>query len=213
MDKNKTFDIPIVLFIFKRVDKTQLIIKRISEIRPKKIYIIADGPRDITEAEVVNRCRQMIEESIDWECEIIKNYSQNNRGVYENIGEGAKWVFKKEEQAIFLEDDNLPDLSFFDFCKEMLSEYRSDDRILWICGTNYLEEFENKENTSYVFTQHLLPCGWASWSDKFLKYYDGNLNKLDNDGLQKIKSTYKNRSLFIQQSQLMINEKKRIEKN
>ena len=109
-------------------------------------------------------------------------------------------MFQHEDKAIFLEDDNLPEISFFKYCEEMLSLYENDNRVLWICGTNYLESYQPKDGSSYMFTKHLLPCGWASWSDKFLKYYDGELSGLLEPGiLDKVKYSYENKALFKQQ--------------
>lgn len=169
------FDIPIVLFFFKRAQKTVQILKKIAQIKPRKIYLISDGPRNEDEAKLVNECRHLVEGQISWECEVVKNYAETNQGVYNRIAGGALWVFTLEESAIFLEDDNLPELSFFPFCKELLEKYRDDSRILWICGTNYLKQYEPVDGSSYVFTKHMLPCGWASWGDKFTKFYDGKL--------------------------------------
>lgn len=152
------------------------------------------------EHEQCKKCREYVESLITWPCSIIKKYSESNLGVYRNIGEGAKWVFEKEEMAIFLEDDNLPEVSFFDYCKELLNRYRSEERILWVCGTNYLGKYSS--DYSYMFTKHMLPCGWASWSDKFLKYYDGYLEKLNDEKLcSEFKNSYrftgiKGKSLF-----------------
>ncbi|OPB97079.1 hemolytic protein HlpA [Elizabethkingia meningoseptica] len=171
----ENFDIPIVLFTFKRLDKTLEVLEVIAKVKPKKIYILSDQGRNSDEQLIVNKLRKEIELRIDWECELIKNYATENRGVYENIGEGSKWVLNREKWAIFLEDDNLPDISFFYFCKSMLEYYENEKKILWICGTNYLKEYKPNDDASYIFTSHMLPCGWASWSDKFLKYYDGNL--------------------------------------
>lgn len=205
------FNVPVVLFIFKRKEKIKQIIDKIKEVQPKKIYILGDGPRNEEEIEIVNACRKATEASITWECEIIKNYSEKNRGVYENIAEGAKWVFEREKMAIFLEDDNLPEKSFFYFCEELLKKYENDERILWICGTNYLEKFNTPSEESYVFTKHLMPCGWASWGNKFNKFYDGDLRVLDNDLLLKdIKVQYENKSLFRQQLESAMLEKKRM---
>lgn len=193
------FDIPIALYIFKRSEKAILIIRQLSKIRPKRIYLIGDGPRDASEKEIVEKCRRSIETAITWECEIIRNYATINRGVYENIAGGAKWVFERESEAIFLEDDNLPEVSFFDFCKELLARYRNDERVLWICGTNYLEKYDTEDSADYVFTQLMLPCGWASWSHKFLKYYDGNLDLYsDSKVLNKVKAGYRNKKLLAQ---------------
>lgn len=168
------FDIPVVVFLFKRVEKTAMIIDRLAQILPRKVYLIADGPRNAGEEDAVKKCRETVEQHITWPCEIKKNYAQTNRGVFENIAGGAKWVFEREEVAIFLEDDNFPALSFFPFCEEMLRLYKNNPQILWICGSNYLIDYEFKNNASYSFTQNMLPCGWASWANKFNKYYQAD---------------------------------------
>lgn len=192
------FDIPVALFVFKRTSTLEAIVERIRNAKPTKLYIIADGPRNDEEKDATDACRAFVESLIDWDCVLIKDYAAENRGVYRNIGEGAKRVFEHEEWAIFLEDDNLPEPTFFDYCKELLERYRDNEKILWICGTNYLGRYESEY--SYMFTQQLLPCGWASWRDKYLKYYDGLLTTFDSKEEQKIfKKTYKNRRLYKQQ--------------
>lgn len=203
---------PVVLFVFKRTEKTLQIIDRISKVKPQKIYIISDQGRNEEEKKIVKECRQLIEKKIDWDCELILNYALENRGVYENIGEGAKWVLKREKNAIFLEDDNLPEESFFKYCEDMLEKYENEEKILWICGTNYLRDSTKSYEFSYYYTKHLLPCGWASWSTKFLKYYDGNLNTISiNDKLKfkKLKRKYENKKLYKQQKNSLISELKR----
>jgi hypothetical protein len=205
------FDIPIVLFFFKRTEKTVQIVKQLAKVKPSKIYLICDGPRNDEEATIVNECRYLVEKEITWQCEIVKNYAKTNQGVYDRIAIGALWVFTLEEYAIFLEDDNLPELSFFPFCKELLEKYKGDTRILWICGTNYLKQYEPLDGCSYVFTKNMLPCGWASWSNKFTKFYDGELELWKNpDVKKKIEFSYFNKKLMKQEMILWDMESKRI---
>ncbi len=202
------FDIPVALFMFKREHKTAEIVKRIGEVRPTKLYLIADGARNEQEAVAVKRTRDAVEQAIDWDCEIVKNYAQSNRGVYRNIGEGAKWVLSQEESAIFLEDDNMPELTFFDYCRELLEKYKDNERVLWICGTNYLGKYNTPY--SYMFTQNLLPCGWASWSHKFLKYYDGQLETFNPETDRKsLRKAYRNKALAKQDFNNFCVEKER----
>ena len=205
------FEIPVVLFIFKRQHTLKRIIERIATVKPKKMYIIADGPRNEEESEKVKKCRETVEKSINWKCEVIKNYATKNRGVFENIAGGARWVFEREKFAIFLEDDNLPEITFFEYCRELLYKYENNKQILWICGTNYLQEYETKDNASYVFTRHLMPCGWASWKDKFNKFYDGQLKVLEEkENEKKIKKMYENKKLYERQINLAKMEKSRL---
>lgn len=193
------FNIAVALFIFKRGNKASQIIDQISKIAPKKIYLIGDGPRNETEVIEVTKCREVVERHITWDCEVIKNYAAENRGVYENIAGGAKWVLEREDCAIFLEDDNFPEITFFEYCQEMLNRYRDDNRVLWICGTNYLGEYFPSDGSDYVFTQLMLPCGWASWNHKFSKYYDGMLELFrDKSVLEKVRYGYKNKTLLRQ---------------
>lgn len=179
------FEIPIAIFIFKRAEKTVSILKQISKINPTKIYLIGDGPRNEDERTSIENCRKIVERNIPGGCELITNYAVKNRGVYENIAGGAKWVFQHEKWAIFLEDDNFPELTFFPFCQEMLHRYEDDSRILWICGTNYLKECEFLDGASYGFTQNMMPCGWASWGYKFNKFYEGDLEKWKDPKIKK----------------------------
>lgn len=207
------FDIAIGIFIFKRGEKAGLIIDQISKIRPLKLYLIGDGPRNDMERAEVERCRQEVEKHITWDCTVIKNYADSNRGVYENIAGGAKWILERESSAIFLEDDNFPALSFFPFCREMLERYKDDSRILWVCGTNYLKEYEPEDGSDYVFTQLMLPCGWASWSHKFAKFYDGRLSLYDDCYVkERIKKNYRNKALLWQNIQSWEIENRRIKK-
>lgn len=205
------FDIPVVLIIFRRCDTMPRIIQRLAKVKPRKVYILADEGRNEKEIEQAHECRKTVESLINWDCEVVKNYAEENRGVYRNIGEGAKWVFEREEKAIFLEDDNLPETSFFRYADEMLEKYETAPEVLWICGTNYVTDMNGKE--SYAFTQHLLPCGWASWSTKFLKYYDGELSTFrDEAHKRKFYSSYSNRWLAQWQYQSVRNEVERRER-
>lgn len=195
--------VPVAMFLFKRKDTTLRIIDRIAEVKPPRIYLIADAGRNDEERQLVEECRKAVEERISWDCEIVKHYAQENRGVYRNIGEGAKWVFEREERAIFLEDDNLPEVSFFYYCQEMLEKYAEHPQVLWVCGTNYLGKYEAQDGASYMFTKHLLPCGWASWSNKFLKYYDGELKTFNEESAKKLAANYENKALYKYQLQLI----------
>lgn len=195
----ENFNIPVVLLLFKRIDKPLEVIRQIARVAPARLYLLADGGRNDEEKAQVAACRQAIEAAITWDCEVIRKYEENNIGVYANIAEGAKWVFQREEYAVFLEDDNLPDASFFQFCEEMLLRYRHDTRVLWVCGTNYLKTYEPEDGSSYVFTKNMMPCGWASWSDKFVRFYDGELSLWRNDYIRnRIKDEYAYKKLYYQ---------------
>ena len=93
----------------------------------------------------------------------------------------------------------------------MLERYRDSDKVLWICGTNYEGRTRFQSGASYTFTRNLLPCGWASWSDKFLKHYDFELKGLDSkETVDKARSSYIFKALFKQQMFNVSGEKYRM---
>ncbi len=190
------FNVPVVFFIFKRTEKSLQIMNRIAEIKPSKLYVVSDEGRNDAEKAEVRACREAVLNRVDWECEVIKDFADENKGCFDRIGLGALRVFEKEERAIFLEDDNMPEASFFYFCQELLEKYKDNDDVLWVCGTNYLESYDTKDNVDYVFTRHMHPCGWASWAHKFVPNYDKDFSNLTPENLKRIKAEYKNKRLF-----------------
>lgn len=161
---------PVALFVFKRPDTTRRVFEAVSKVRPAKLLLIADGPRPDREGEA-EACRQVrdIVNRVDWPCEIFQNYSDVNLGCQERMISGLNWVFSLVEEAIILEDDCLPDVSFFFFCQELLEKYRGDNRVASISGTNLVERFL-KTDASYFFSQLGGNWGWASWRSEWQKF-------------------------------------------
>lgn len=189
------FNVPIALFIFKRTEKSVQIIEEISKISPAKLYIVSDAGRNKEEQDIVEQCRRAVENAVNWDCQVVRMYEEINQGCH-NIGMAAMKIFQQEKTCIFLEDDNLPSNSFFEYCKELLERYEENDDILWICGTNYMNTYSPLEGSDYVFTQHMLPCGWASWGAKFNRYYDYDFEHLDENGIAKARKNYRSQRLF-----------------
>jgi hypothetical protein len=161
---------PVAFIIFNRPDLTKQVFAAISKAKPKQLFVIADGPRFPEEAEKCNAARSVIEK-VDWDCEVLKNYSETNLGCGYRPASGIDWVFSQVEEAIFLEDDTLPSPSFFNFCQELLEYYRYDTRVMTISGDNYQQGQSRTNQYSYYFSKYPLTCGWASWRRAW-KYYD-----------------------------------------
>lgn len=202
------FDVPVVLFTFKRSNTLPRIFEVIRMVQPKKIYIFSDGGRNDQEWALVNETRALVLSLIDWPCEVVKMFADTNQGVFNQIGLGAKAVLGQEKEAIFIEDDNLPSVSFFGYCKSMLKRYEESEKVLWVCGTNYECESDYL-TTDYVFTKHMLPCGWASWSWKFNKYYETSFSRMNHKQKCKLYKNYEMKALYFQQIRNFKSEKYR----
>lgn len=75
------FNIPVVLFCFKRTDTTKRVLEAIRKVQPRKMYILADQGRTAQEKEMAAACRNMVESEIDWPCEVIK-ITQQKTGAF-----------------------------------------------------------------------------------------------------------------------------------
>ena len=161
---------PVAFMIFKRPETTKKVFEAIRQVKPAKLLVIADGPREQVpgEAEECAATRKIIED-IDWDCEVLKNYSTTNLGCKKRVSSGIDWVFDNVEEAIILEEDCLPHTTFFPFCENLLEKYRDDNRIFSISGQNLL--FGNKRTEySYYFSRHTYVWGWATWKRAWQHY-------------------------------------------
>jgi len=170
----KKLTTPILFLIFNRPDTTQRVFDEIRKARPTKLFIAADGPRKNKEGEK-EKCEQTrkIIEQIDWDCKAKTLFRNKNLGCKMAISSAIDWFFENVEEGIILEDDCLPDQSFFWFCQELLEKYKTDKRIFVISGDNFL--FGHKRtNYSYYFSRYTHCWGWATWRRAW-QYYDGEM--------------------------------------
>lgn len=168
--QTEIFETPVALFVFNRPHTTRRVFEAIAKIQPARLLLIADGPRPDKAGEV-EACRQVREVigRVDWPCDVSTDFADSNFGCQERVISGLDWVFSLVEEAIILEDDCLPDLSFFRFCEELLVRYRGDSRIASITGTNLVEKYLNTE-ASYYFSQLGGIWGWATWRSEWQRY-------------------------------------------
>jgi hypothetical protein len=168
---------PVAFIIFNRPDTTELIFAEIAKAKPTKLLVISDGARKekAGEAEKVAASRYIINR-VDWDCEVLTNFSDVNLGCKVRVSSGINWIFDNVEEAIILEDDCLPDPTFFRFCQEMLDRYRLDSRIGMISGDNF-QYGRSRNEDSYYFSKLVHVWGWASWRNRWKDSYDVNLEK------------------------------------
>jgi len=155
------FSTPVVFIVFNRADTTAKVFEVIRKMQPEKLYVIADGPRSEEEKTRTKATRKVIE-NIDWPCTVVRIYSEVNLGCRQRVISGLNEVFSQTEEAIILEDDCLPDPSFFTFCETLLNRYRKDVSVMHIGGNNF--QFGRVVGDGdYYFSSYAHIWGWATW--------------------------------------------------
>ena len=178
------FRTPVAMLIFNRPETTARVFERVREARPPKLLVVADGPRADRPGEA-GRCREAraVVEAVDWPCELMTDYSEANLGCGERISSGLDWIFESVAEAIMLEDDCVPDPSFFRFCEELLDRYRGEERVMHISGDNFqsvgraggavgsLRRLAGRgRSPSYYFSRYPHVWGWACWRRAWIQY-------------------------------------------
>ena len=165
---------PVVLIIFNRPKLTERVFDTLAHARPRTLLVVADGPRpDFPgDPQGCEEARAVIDR-VNWNCDVIKNYSDVNLGCGRRPATGISWAMEHVEEAIILEDDCVPHPSFFPFCGELLERYRDDERVMHIAGSTY-RRHDLPTRHSYVFSRIIGGWGWATWRRAW-RHFDASL--------------------------------------
>jgi hypothetical protein len=163
-------DVPVILFVFNRPKLTERLLEIVRQARPNHLLVVSDGPRPgrLEDQDLCDAVRRLIND-VDWACEVKTFFRKENAGCDVSIVEGLDWAFSFVDEAIILEDDCLPDSSFFAFCAELLVKYRDAPEVAMISGFSGIGE-EVVSTASYYFGFIGSSWGWATWKDRWQKF-------------------------------------------
>jgi hypothetical protein len=165
------FNSPVLFLVFNRPDLVRLSFSRIREYKPAQLFVAADGPRQSVPTDI-EKCREALDfvrANVDWPCEVNYLLRENNLGCGNAVSEAITWFFQHVERGIILEDDCIPNLSFFSFCNQLLEKYQSDKSVFQISGSNWQQGI-NRGEADYYFSYISSVWGWATWKDRWSNY-------------------------------------------
>jgi len=154
---------PIVLLFFNRPETTRRVMAQIRRARPKTLYLVQDGARQgVPGEQALVEVTRNIAEDVDWDCTVIREYSDKNMGLRKRVVSGLDRVFSEVERAIIVEDDCVANDSFFAFCEEILERYADNEQVATVSGNNFLRgRFVTPD--SYFFSPDVRIWGWGTW--------------------------------------------------
>lgn len=184
-------DVSVLILFFNRPEQLSKVFEQVRNARPSRLFLYQDGPRGERDLPGIEACRRVVEQ-VDWDCEVHRMYQEKNYGCDPSEYISQKWAFSLADKCIVLEDDDVPSVSFFRFCKEMLDRYEHDTRITMIAG------FNNEETTpdvpyDYFFASTFSIWGWASWR-RVIDQWDEHYTFLDDTfNMRQLKQLIKER--------------------
>ena len=166
------FKLPVLMLVFNRIETTQKVFEQLRKVKPFYLYVVADGARanKAGEAEKCEAVRQLFLTQIDWPCELQTLYRGENWGCRRSVAAGISWFFERVEAGIILEDDCVPEPSFFNFCQEMLNKYSDNSQIMHISGSQLLPKSYENQPDAYLYACIPYIWGWATWRRAWLLY-------------------------------------------
>jgi hypothetical protein len=168
---------PVLLIIYKRPDLTRRALEAIAAAKPSRLFVAADGPRSTAEAEACRVTRAIVEE-FNGDCEVLTNFADENLGCGIRVYTAIDWAFSISEELIIIEDDCLPNASFFRFCNVLLAVYRDDERIMHISGDNFVGSAASGQY-GYYFSKYTHASGWATWRRAW-QHFDWSVSQWPN---------------------------------
>lgn len=164
---------PVMICGFNRPECLRLVFEAVRKAKPEELFLVLDHPRANRPNDMEGwlECKNIFS-GVDWPCNVHFNYADKNMGCGKRMLSGISWTFEHVDRAIILEDDCVPNLSFFRFCGELLEKYKYDDRVGMIAG--YAGHFhQSKVNVygwSYFFDRTCTIWGWATWRRMWIKH-------------------------------------------
>jgi hypothetical protein len=164
------FDTPVLFMMFNRPECTQEVFNVIRRIQPSKLFVAADGPRPNMEGEkeLCEKAKLIITNGVNWDCDLHLLFRDENLGCGKAIKGSLDWFFSFVDEGIILEDDTLPDVSFFSYCEKMLNLYRNEKKVWSISGFNFGAD-TMFQNENFLFARFMNMWGWATWKRSYDK--------------------------------------------
>ena len=169
-------DIPVLLTIFNRPDLTRKVMDNLRNIKPKRLFVAADGPRP-DRPQDIERCQLARQEAVavDWPCEITTRFLDENLSVDPAVSSAINWFFEQVEFGIILEDDCIVHPDFFTLCGELFVRYADDLRIMQVSS---LSPYEAREHPYDYHFSRTFRCsgGWGTWRRAW-KYFNSDMRR------------------------------------
>lgn len=161
--------VPIIIFVYNRVDDLQATIEALKKNKNANIsdiFIYSDAPKTESDIIKVNQVRNYIK-SIEGFNRLTIIERETNYGLAKNIINGITDIINQYEKIIVLEDDLITSNNFICYMNEALKFYENNKKIFSISGfTLPLKSLQNYKYDSYL-TYRPSSWGWATWRNRW----------------------------------------------
>jgi hypothetical protein len=185
----KKKEVPIIFCVYNRPDLTKITFNFIKSTKPKILFLISDGPKNLFDLKKIKEVRSIIS-NINWDCKVYKKFRKVNFGCKKSFEDGVNWLFSKYDKMIYIEDDTLPSIDFIRFAKENLERHENNLNISVVSAQFEFSRYIKKKNTSYILSPLMRLQPFATWR-RVWRLYEKDVSKIWYDNIFKIKTINK----------------------
>lgn len=161
----------VAVFLYNRPEYSAALIDAIERANPSRLYVFADAPNPDVAGDYP-RCAEVLRRWTGISDGLLTasalQVADTHMGCRMRVSTGLDWLFERERDAIILEDDCIPNASFFAFCDDALERFRDDDSVMHVNGCNF--GFPCGSSSVY-WARYAHVWGWATWRRAW-RFYD-----------------------------------------
>jgi hypothetical protein len=160
---------PIMIVCFNRPDLLEQVLPAIEKqiLLPPKIIAFVDGPRNEKDIISVQQCVKLLTEfSQKIEVEIITR--TQNLGCSLNVINAFSETLSKYPSLVYLEDDTVPNIYFYDRICRLLEVYKDIKKVFSVNSYETSPGDVSKIiKEDFMVSNRFFPWGFGTWSDRW----------------------------------------------
>jgi hypothetical protein len=159
-------ELPVLIICYARTSNVINLINQLHRLGICKIYIAIDGPRTQEVAQMHDEFIQSLRRLPAVNQSDIHVWRRNqNLGIAVSVITAIDWFFSSEEYGAVLEDDLLPEDSFFEYLNHFLQVFWSNKSIALISGNKSSSIRGMSEMLS--LSNYPQTWGWGTWKTRW----------------------------------------------
>ena len=87
------FQVPVLIISYNRLVSFKRVFNQVKTLKPSKLYISSDGPKNSNDLSIINEIRLYIMNNVDWECNLFTKFENTNLGCKINVSNSISWLF------------------------------------------------------------------------------------------------------------------------
>lgn len=161
---------PVLFTFFNRPENLNELLKTVSKRTDLDPYFACDGPRNVDENVLVDKCWELVDKYFPYIPARKKLQRSQNLGCKLAMISNIDWFFSKNQFGLILEDDCLPNDDFFQYIGNALEDYKDHTNIMSVSGTDCIPKNLNPSTKLFRVSMFPLIWGWGTWANKWKHY-------------------------------------------